>query len=126
VPSAEYPCRRDLHGVHFTLLDPVQPQRAHFAFCGPFEGQDTVWEARLSTLDAYHHAQPPVVAAVERRPFIEIAAPTTNGRAVHIVLDVPAIDEAVILRTIIMMRQYRRLRVGRHEFGEPRRFDASG
>jgi hypothetical protein len=125
VTSAEYPCRRELHGIHFTLLEPVAPRRAHFAFTGPFDGQEVVWDATLVTLDAYHRAQPPEARSVQRHSFMEIGHAGTNGRAVRIGLDIPAIDEAVILRAIIMMRQYKRLRVGRHEFGEPRHFRPS-
>ena len=123
--SAEYPCRRELHGIHFTLLEPVLRQQAHFAFTGPFEGQEIVWDATLLTLDAYRRTQPIVAQSVQRHSFIEIGEPRPNGRIVHIALDIPAIDDAVILRAIIMMRQYKRLRVGRHDFGVPRQFDAS-
>lgn len=121
---AEYPCRRELHGIHFTLLEPVLPQEAHFAFTGPFDGEEIVWDATLLTLDAYRRAQPAQAQSGQHHSSIEIAAPTTNGRAVRIVLDIPLIDQAVILRAIIMMRQYKRLRVGRHEFGGPRKFGA--
>jgi len=45
---------------------------------------------------------------------------TFTGR--RVVLDIPRIDEPAILRTIIMIRNYKRLYPGRHEFGEPRTF----
>lgn len=122
---AEYPCRRELRGIHFTLLEPVAPVRARLAFAGPFEGREIVWDATLVTLDAHLRAQPAEARSVQRHSFIEIGDTGINGRAVCIGLDIPAIDEAVILRAIIMLRQYKRLRVGRHEFGEPRNFDAS-
>jgi hypothetical protein len=123
VTPAEYPCRRELRGIHFSLLEPVTPVRARFAFAGPFGGQEIVWDATLVTLDAYHRAQPPEARPIQRHSFIEIGHNGTTGRTVCIGLDIPAIDEAVILRAIIMMRRYKRLRVGRHEFGEPRHFD---
>lgn len=122
---AEYPCQRALRGIQFTLLQPVLPQQARFAFAGRFAGQEMNWDATLLTLDAWHKSQPPTTHPVRRRSFIEIDAAATQGRDVRIVLDVPAIDEAVILRTIIMLRQYKRLRIGRHEFGVPREFPAS-
>jgi hypothetical protein len=120
----DYPRRRDLHGVQFTLIEPALPSRTRFSFAGPFEGQETVWDATLLTLEAHHATEPPT-DRMQRRSFIEIGPATAAGRVVRIVLDVAAIDEGVILRTIIMMRQYKRLHAGRHEFGEPREFPAS-
>lgn len=52
------------------------------------------------------------------RQFIDIGEMTPRGRALTVGLCVPDIDEAVIRRTVIMIRQYKRLRHGRHEFGE--------
>ena len=39
-------------------------------------------------------------------------------RSITIGLNVAAIDPPVLLKTTIMIRKYKRLRVGRHEFGE--------
>ena len=122
---ADYPCRRTLRGIRFTLLQPVLPEQARFAFAGPFAGEETIWDATLLTLDAWHQLQPPATDPVQRHAFIEVGAATAQGRGVRIVLDIPAIDEAVILRTIIMLRQYKRLRIGQHEFGAPREFPGS-
>lgn len=101
----------------YTLLEPALPGRVRFTFAGRFENQDLHWDATLLALapdpDSGGAAGYRVV-----RQFIDIGELTSHGRAIVIGLGVPTIDEAVIQRTIIMVRQYKRLHPGRHEFGE--------
>lgn len=107
----DFPQTRAQHGIQFVLLEPLAPERARFRFTGPFEGHEVTWDTTLLTLAA---------APAARRAFIDIGDETGNGRALTIALDIPAVDEPAILRTIVMIRQYKRLRAGRHEFGAPR------
>ena len=72
-----------------------------------------VWNASIFTLDEYakHHA-----VAADPMQFIEIRL--ENGvYFIEVGLNVAQIDHAVVERTIIMIRNYKRLRVGRHEYG---------
>jgi hypothetical protein len=85
-----------------------------------FQNQEIVWDATLVTLAHYYAEQPEPAQPEVRRAFLEIGGLTAHGRAIRVALDIPVIDEAVILRTIIMIRNYKRLHPGRHEFGEPR------
>lgn len=96
------------HGLHFTLLEPLHPDRARFIFTGPFQGRDIQWDATLSRLP-----EP------DTPPYIDIGDEGRLGRLLHVALAIPAVDEPALLRAIIMIRQYRRLRPGRHVFGEP-------
>lgn len=96
------------HGLRYTLLEPLRPDRARFTFRGPFLGREIEWDATLSRLSD---------TAV--LPYIEIGAEGRDGRTLHVALAIPVVDEAALLRTIIMIRQYKRLRPGRHVFGEP-------
>ena len=51
-------------------------------------------------------------------PFIEIKEDSKEGiLQVQVGLDLETIDEPVIKKTIIMMRNYKRLAIGRIEFG---------
>jgi len=113
--SSTTPQSRDRHGIRFTLLEAIRPEQARFTFTGPFQGQDIRWDATLVTLasSSSHTTEIP------SRPFIEIGELSPQGRVLIVGLDIPVIDEPAILRTIIMIRQYKRLRFGRHEFGEP-------
>ncbi len=98
-------------GIRYQLLEPLTPARARIRFEGPFEARTRAWDAVVLALGA-------LPANGERRAYLDIGADGPDGTPMEIGLDVAALDEAVILRTIIMVRQYRRLRRGRMAFGE--------
>ncbi len=100
-----WPHEVEQHGIHYTLLEPLRAERARFSFFGPFENREIRWDATL-------------VALGSGRSYIDIGAEAAGGRVVQVGLAVPVIDAAVVLRTIVMLRQYKRLRAGRHEFGD--------
>jgi hypothetical protein len=99
------------HGVRYQLLEPLTAGRARFRFAGPFEGREVVWEATLLALGA-------LPASGERQAYLEIGIRGPETTPIEIGLDVAALDEAAILRAIIMVRQYRRLCRGRMAFGQ--------
>ena len=142
-----YPLACAIHGTHFTLLAPLEPGQVHFTFTGRqppwmaeaqsvmstlrektqeqffhFQNQDIVWDTTLVTLAHYRTMQPESAQTSACSAFMEIGDETACGRAIRVALEIPRIDEPVILRTIIMIRQYKGLRPGRHVFGEPRPF----
>lgn len=85
--------------------------RAHIRFHGRFEGREVAWDAYLYAL-----RRPNPVA---RRPFLDIAARGRETVAIRIGLDVDKLDAPTLHKAVIMVRRYRRLRRGRHEFGAP-------
>ena len=89
-------------------------------FIGAFDGHPVVWHARIQTLKNYAsglgNTRTPC-DSVKLQQFIEITQEHDTYK-VHVGLNLPQIDERTILRTIIMIRKYKRLRMGRHEFGE--------
>jgi len=85
-----------------------------------FQNQEIVWDATLLTLAHYHAEQPVSAQPMWCTAFLEIGGETARGHAIRVALDIPRIDEPAILRTIIMIRNYKRLHPGRHEFGESR------
>lgn len=120
--TGPYPLAREFQGLSYSLLAAPGADLARFAFSGSFQGEPVIWDATLLTLARYHADQPHAGQSVVRSAFLEIGDATTHGRALRVALDIGLIDEAAILRTIIMIRNYKRLRSGRHEFGEPRTF----
>ena len=57
--------------------------------------------------------------AVAARPFIDIATRGSSIIGIKVGLAVAKLDVATLLKTIIMVRRYKRLRRGRFEFGAP-------
>ena len=100
----------------FELLSPLGETICHLRFTGPFLGAQIIWDAYLQTLSYYvsEYALPQSSA----RQFIEVGEATEHGRLIRIGLNVPSIDEPVILKSLIMVRQYKRLAPGRHDYGE--------
>jgi hypothetical protein len=80
---------------------------AAIRFAGSLAGKRIIWDARIQA-QGRHSTAP---------QFIEVADEGYPLRRVSIGLNVEVIDRQVVERTIIMMRKYKRLRVGRHEFG---------
>ncbi|MEK7261844.1 MAG: putative molybdenum carrier protein [Pseudomonadota bacterium] len=85
--------------------------RAHIQFIGAFEGREVVWDARIYALR--------VSRAVAARPFIDIATRGSSIIGIKVGLAVAKLDVATLLKAVIMVRQYKRLRRGRFEFGAP-------
>ena len=95
------------------------PQHARFRFSGPFDKRDVVWHCELYTLEAFARErlpQPPP-PSLQQRLIITVR----DGRhAVTVALRLPKIDRAAVYKTIIMLRNYKRLREGEHCYGPAR------
>jgi len=98
------------HGIHYQLLEPLTANRARFRFSGTFNGQDITWEATLLALGTTPENG-------ERHAYFDIGSSGPDTTPIEIGLDVAGVDDAVILRSILMVRQYKRLRRGRMTFG---------
>ena len=111
---------------HYEALEPLGGQTTLVRFTGPVQGRDIVWNVRLITL-AHHYR---MLSSSERRKgvrqFIAVG-PIENGiGSATIALNLSRIDEPAVLKTIVMVRQWKRLGPGRHEYGETHRFGTFG
>jgi hypothetical protein len=97
------------------LLEPAGGAQVRLRFNGSFEGKSVSWEATFTTLANWQVEHP---SDGPGRNFIEIGEETTHGIALTVGLNVPCIDIPTIRKAIMMVRQYKRLARGRHEFGE--------
>lgn len=109
-------------GCNYDLLGGLDSPSCHLRFTGKFMGDFVIWDATLMSLTYYlhklaidGHSQPGA------RQFIEIGDDTRHGRQITIALDVPIIDRPTIVKTMIMVRQYKRMCPGRHEYGTTRK-----
>mgnify|MGYP001819678569 FL=1 len=110
-------------GKPFIILEAQGNTCTRVHFLGTFQGREVIWDATLMTLEHHSHKLHRTGAEIAvHRPFIEIGESAGNSIPLSVALDVSVIDKPVILKTIIMIRNYRRLHEGRHEFGERRIF----
>jgi len=92
-------------GAEFICDTSLPAISASIFFLGPFAGETVVWQMTLAVIKS------------GETPFIEIQQGSKGVYPVSVGLALPAIDEPVIKKTIIMMRNYKRLAIGRIEFG---------
>lgn len=90
----------------YTLVGRPGARRARIRFAGRFEGQPVIWDALILALDPTD----------DSAQYIEIGEAGTHGRLLTVGLRLPRLDAAALLKTVIMIRNYKRLRRGRHEF----------
>lgn len=93
----------------YALVGRPGRRRARIRFAGRFEGEPVVWDALILALDP----------ADDAPQYIEIGEAGPLGRRLTVGLKVPRLDAAALLKTTIMVRNYKRLRRGRHEFAVP-------
>ena len=113
--------RQDLD---YLLVDQVSDKHVSVKFLGQFKQQTVVWDAVIRTLSDYYEAELKGLTdhSVELKQFIDIEKKDTCYK-IMLVLNLNKIDRAAIQKSIIMVRQYKRLDIGRHEYGAAHCFD---
>jgi hypothetical protein len=125
--DAESPLINYQRQFNYTALSPLGGQTAHVQFKGSFQGQQVLWDTHIITLQEVYRQG---IAAgkysdknvISLSQFIDINEKDTAELTLTVGVDVPTIDAPAVLKTIIMINNYKRLRHGRHEYGPPRQF----
>jgi len=99
----------------FTCLSALPGETARVRFTGPFEGRAICWEMRLQTLAHWLAAAPE--PAPPGRGVIEVGEERDGRRELLVALDVGRIDLPTVRKAVVMIRNYRGLRPGRHIWG---------
>jgi hypothetical protein len=103
-------------GQDFIYTGEPAEDRAGIRFLGTFEGAEVIWDATVMTLARYNTQQAMENKPAAQRQFIDIARTGNTLRRIVIGLELENIDTPALLKTIIMIRKYKRLHTGRHEF----------
>ncbi len=98
--------------MNYTLIKQHDKHHAHVQFNGPFMGKEIVWDTHFYTLAAYQRDHTGI-----HKQFILIENDTEKQKKLTVVLNVNEINHANILKMMIMIRQYKKLAVGKHEYG---------
>jgi len=111
----------------YQLITPLNPNQARFWFLGPFEGRQIVWDATLMTLDHYirqgcEDGRYRAGETVQLQQFIEISEESMEPLPILIVHNIPVVDSGRVMKTVIMIQNYKRLHRGHHPYGESHSF----
>ncbi len=90
---------------------------ARIRFTGTYQGTTVVWDVTVMTLAFYNAHQARNNKPAAHRQFIDIAQTDNTLRKIEIGLELEIIDTPTLLKTMVMVRKYKRLRAGRREFG---------
>ena len=105
----------------YRYVEPPRDDHVHIRFTGPFQGRRITWDTSITTLEhefgVRHRSRQPHISP-RLRQFIDVGPADGDIRTLRIGLNVGRIDEPVIRKTIIMIRQYKLLHEGYHEYGE--------
>lgn len=107
-------------GGDYVLYSRLPDTLGRVRFIGTFQGREVVWDMRVYTLARHEaeHGRIPVARDFRLRGLILVEPEADGLMPVEVALDVPEIDETVVRKTIVMVRNYRLLRLGLHTWGE--------
>lgn len=91
---------------------------ASVRFLGPFQGRQVAWNMTLCALQGASGESPSALPGGSSRSFMEVAAAADGAFALTVGLNLAVIDEPTIRKTLVMVRKFKRLELGRHEWGE--------
>lgn len=99
--------------LEFKALTPLDKNQVQVQFRGVFKGEAVIWDATISCLKAASGTN-------RNKQSITIAHQKGIHYKIDIELDVEIITEATIFKSMLMIHNYKRINIGRHEFGPTR------
>ena len=105
----------------YTLLGRADDQCAQIRFAAHLNGQPVTWTVKVMTLRHYFEVQVrPTLAgdatSATVHPFIDVTSALGSEMSARVALGVAVVDEPTLRKVVVMMRQYKLLRPGKHEF----------
>ena len=102
----------------YVLIKQYDKQHTHIKFEGTFQDQSVIWDTHFFTLDGYNSQEN--VTNKTLKQFIHIEPSETSETNIFnmtVVLKISEITEPNIQKMIIMVKQYKNLMLGHHEYG---------
>ena len=101
--------------MSYKLINQTDTQLAHIQFEGPFQGETVTWDTHFFTLNGYvahkKYKDEPL------KQFIMIESIEDDLLKLTVALKIPEINHQNIQKMMIMVKQYKNLSLGRHEYG---------
>ncbi len=106
-------------GEDCLLLSPLPAPVAEVRFVGSLAGRRVLWRMRLCTLDRFVEERGPARDwPASPRGAMYLEPESAQAWRAHVGLAVSVIDQPVVRKAMVMMRNYRALRPGLRVWGE--------
>ncbi|MCW9047602.1 MAG: hypothetical protein OQK46_05930 [Gammaproteobacteria bacterium] len=110
---SEFRHKLKANGQAFILESAVPGDKVYLKFEGALDGVIVIWHACVQTIEKYSLNNP-----VDEDPKQFIKVGIVDGlHKLDVALNIKQIDLPALERTIIMIRRYKRLTLGYHEYG---------
>lgn len=101
--------------MSYTLIHQFNTQHAHIKFTGSFKGEIVTWDTDFYTLEGFLEEEN--IKDTNLKQFIDIKPLQSGVMKLTIVLKINKVNEPSIQKMMIMIKQYKKLSLGRHEYG---------
>lgn len=101
--------------MSYTLIQQFNTQLAHIKFNGPFQGKTVTWDTHFFTLQGYVAQKDIKNKAIKQ--FIDIKPVESGVMKLTLALNISEINHPNIQKMMIMIKQYKNLSIGCHEYG---------
>lgn len=99
--------------MSYELIKQYDSQHTHIKFNGSFQGKTVTWDTQFFTLNG-HNSQENIK---NTKQFINIEPGESDIMKLTVALNIVEITEPNIQKVMIMIKQYKHLSLGRHEYG---------
>lgn len=101
--------------MSYTLIHQFNAQHAHIEFTGDFKGETVTWDTNFFTLKGFLAKEN--IKDTNLKQFIDITPVQTGVMKLTVVLKINEVNDPGIQKMMIMIKQYKELSIGRHEYG---------
>lgn len=101
--------------MSYQLIKQYDNQHTHIKFTGSFQDHAITWDTHFFTLDGYNSQHS--IENKSLKQFLYIEPGENDVFKLTIVLKITEITKPNIQKMMIMVKQYKNLSIGRHEYG---------
>ena len=101
--------------MSYTLIHQFSTQHAHIEFTGPFKDETVTWDTNFFTLEGFRAEEN--IKDTNLKQFIDIKPVRSGVMKLTVALKINEVNNPSIQKMMIMIKQYKELSLGRHEYG---------
>ena len=101
--------------MSYSIIQQFDSQHAHLQFDGLFQGKMVIWNTHFFTFAGYTSKYKMATPVIKQ--FIDIKPAQSNTMELTVALNIAEINKPNIQKMMIMIKQYKNLTTGRHEYG---------